>query len=83
MARIEITTRIAAPRERCFDLARSVDVHLRSAAATAERAVAGRTAGLLELHEETTREATHFGLRMRLTSRITAFHRPFRFRERS
>jgi hypothetical protein len=25
MARIETTTRIAAPRERCFDLARSVD----------------------------------------------------------
>jgi ligand-binding SRPBCC domain-containing protein len=81
MARIETTTRIAAPRERCFDLARSVDVHVRSAVGTAERAVAGRTAGLLGPHEETTWEATHFGRRLRLTSRITAFERPVRFRD--
>ena len=81
MARIETTTRIAAPRERCFDLARSVDVHVRSAAGTAERAVAGRTRGLLELHEETTWEAIHLGRRWRLTSRITAFERPERFRD--
>jgi ligand-binding SRPBCC domain-containing protein len=81
MARIERTIRIAAPRERCFDLARSVDVHVASAAETGERAVAGRTSGLLELHEETTWQATHFGLRFHLTIRITAFERPHRFRD--
>ena len=81
MARIETTTRIAAPRERCFDLARSVDVHVRSAAGSAERAVGGRTAGLLGPHQEATWEATHFLLRLRLTSRITVFERPSRFRD--
>jgi ligand-binding SRPBCC domain-containing protein len=81
MARIERTIRIAAPRGRCFDLARSVDVHLASAADTGERAVAGRTSGLLALHEETTWQATHFGLSFRLTSRITAFESPHRFRD--
>jgi len=81
MARIETTTRIAAPRERCFDLARSVDVHVRGAAATGERAVAGKTAGLLGLGDEVTWQATHFGLRLRLASRITRFERPDRFRD--
>lgn len=54
MARIELTTRVAAPRDRCFDLARSVELHVRSTAATGERAVAGRTTGLLELGDEVT-----------------------------
>jgi hypothetical protein len=41
--RIELTTHIAAPREGCVDLARSVELHTRSAAATGEIAVGGRT----------------------------------------
>jgi ligand-binding SRPBCC domain-containing protein len=81
VARIELTTRISAPRERCFDLARSVDVHVRSAAPTGERAVAGRTSGLLGPGEEVTWRARHFGVALTLTSRITAFDAPGHFRD--
>jgi ligand-binding SRPBCC domain-containing protein len=79
--RIELTTHIAAPRERCFDLARSVELHTRSAAATGEVAVGGRTRGLLELGDEVTWRARHLGLRQTLTSRITAYERPAYFRD--
>jgi hypothetical protein len=36
---------------------------------------------LIGLDEELTWEATHFGIRLRLTSRITAYRRPFHFRD--
>jgi ligand-binding SRPBCC domain-containing protein len=81
MARLELVTRIAAPPRRCFDLARSVDVHLQSAARSRERAIAGRTSGLLGLGDEVTWLAHHFGFRLTLTSRITAFDPPGHFRD--
>ncbi|MGI8847734.1 MAG: hypothetical protein ACR2GX_05650 [Candidatus Dormibacteria bacterium] len=62
-------TRIEAPIERCFDLARSVDLHTQSSHVP-ERAVAGKTSGLLELGDEVTWEARHFWKLQRLTSRI-------------
>ena len=76
MHEIRVETLIAAPPDRCFDLARSVVAHLASAAATGERAVAGSTAGLLGLGDEVTWEARHLGVRQRLTSRVTACDRP-------
>ena len=48
---------------------------------TRERAVAGRTSGLIGLNEEVTWEAIHFGIRQRLTSRITKYERPHYFRD--
>ena len=42
----------------------------------------GRTSGLLELGEEVTWQARHFGVTQRLTSRITAFDRPINFQDR-
>jgi ligand-binding SRPBCC domain-containing protein len=78
---VVVTTAIRAPIERCFDLARDVDVHVRSTAGTNERAVGGVTHGLMELGQEVTWEATHFGVRQRLTSRITAYDRPRSFRD--
>jgi|SRR5215470_17017833 len=57
MARIELRFHIAAPPERCFDLARSVELHTRSTSSTGERVIAGRTSGLLELNDEATWEA--------------------------
>jgi ligand-binding SRPBCC domain-containing protein len=44
--------------------------------------VGGRTSGLLELGEEVTWQARHFGVTQRLTSRITAFNRPIYFQDR-
>ena len=81
MPRIELTTDIRAQVERCFDLARSVDVHVRSAAETQERAVGGLTSGLMSLGDEVTWERRHLGVRQRLTTRITAFRRPSHFRD--
>ncbi len=76
---IVLRTRVAAPPSRCFDLARDIDLHQHSTAASRERAVAGVTSGLLGRGDEVTWEATHFGVRQRLTSRITEFDPPNRF----
>jgi ligand-binding SRPBCC domain-containing protein len=81
VARIEIALHVAAPADRCFDLARSVDAHIHSTAATGERAVGGKMAGLLALGDDVTWRARHFGVRQELTSRITAFDRPRHFRD--
>jgi len=81
MATIRVVTEVAAPPELCFDLARSIDLHLVTTGDSDERAVAGVTKGLIGLGEEVTWSARHFGVRQRLTSRITAFERPRRFRD--
>ena len=79
MATIHLETSIRAPVELCFDLARNIDVHTAAATDSGERAVAGVTSGMIGLGEEVTWEATHFGVRQRLTSRIVAFDRPRTF----
>ncbi len=76
MPRIELKTRIHAPREIVFDLIRSIDVHKYSAAQTNEEAIAGVTSGLIELGETVTWRAKHLGVTQTLTSKITAFKRP-------
>ena len=81
MATIRLSTDIAAGPACCFDLARSVEAHLESTGATGERAVAGVTSGLLELGDEVTWRARHFGIVQEFTSRITAFDRPRHFRD--
>jgi ligand-binding SRPBCC domain-containing protein len=78
---IELTTRIAAPPERVFDLSRSIDAHLESAAETQERVVAGVSCGLIGPGEEVVWEALHFGVRQRLSVAITGFERPFWFQD--
>src|SRR5687767_13530286 len=47
VARIELSIYIAAPRQRCFDLARSVEAHMHTTSSSGERAVGGKTSGLL------------------------------------
>jgi hypothetical protein len=47
MTRIVLLTSIAAPIERCFDLARSIDLHMASTNWSGERAIAGVTSGLI------------------------------------
>jgi ligand-binding SRPBCC domain-containing protein len=78
---VEVRTLVAAPMELCFDLARDIDLHTMSAEGTDERAIAGITHGLIGPGEEVTWEATHLGVRQRLTSRITRFDRPRHFRD--
>ena len=79
---IQLTTQIRAPIEWCFDLARDIDLHVTSMKGSGERAVAGVTQGMISLGEEVTWEAIHFGIRQRLTSRITVFDRPRHFQDR-
>lgn len=81
MPQIRLETFIRAPIERCFDLSRSIDMHTISTAGTNEKAIAGRTHGLIELNETVTWQATHFCIRQKLTSKITAFEKPFYFRD--
>jgi ligand-binding SRPBCC domain-containing protein len=79
MPLIILNTRIHAPIEVCFDLARSIDLHQESMKHTGEQAVAGITEGLIELGESVTWKARHFGIVMKLTSRITKLHFPDMF----
>ena len=81
MPTIDLSRRVAAPIERCFDLARSIELHTHSTAATGEQAIAGVTRGLIGLGESVTWRARHFGVWQTLTSRITAFDRPHHFRD--
>lgn len=61
MPTIHLTTFIAAPAERVFDLSRSIDVHKKSMAHTNEQAVAGTVSGLIEQNETVTWKAKHLG----------------------
>jgi hypothetical protein len=78
MIRLEETTLINAPIERCFDLSRSVEVHLLANVHCGEQAMAlgGVTSGLVELSQEVTWRAKHFGIWQTLTSRTTAINSP-------
>lgn len=78
---IELTTVIHAPIERCFDLARSIDLHKLSTGDTEEEAIAGVTSGLIGEGQQVTWKAKHFGVTQRLTSKITLFEYPYHFRD--
>ena len=81
MAIIKLETIIKADIQCCFDLSRSIDLHKIAAVKTAEKAIDGRTAGLINLGEFIKWEAVHFGIKHKLTSRITEFKQPFHFRD--
>ena len=70
---------VFAPQQRCFDLARSVEMHVLSAKPIGGKAVAGRTAGLSERHDRTTWSARFFGVRFTLSTEITEFDAPHHF----
>ena len=79
MTQIELCTHINAPVERCFDLARSIDLHMESTKQTGEKVIAGRASGLIELGETVTWRAKHFGIWQNLTSKVTEFDSPNSF----
>lgn len=79
MPSLKIQTIIKSDIHIVFDLARSIDLHKISTQHTNEKAIAGRTSGLIELGEWVTWRARHFGMYQRLTSKITAFEKPFYF----
>ncbi|QVY63450.1 SRPBCC family protein [Cytobacillus gottheilii] len=70
---------IKAPVEVCFDLARNVDIHTQTTSKTRERAVSGVTEGFLEQGDTVTWEAIHFGIKQRLTAKVTVMEKPHKF----
>jgi len=78
---IAIETLIRASLQRSFDAARDLDLHVRSLAHTNERAIAGRTSGLIEAGEEVTWRGRHFGIDQHFTSKITGFDAPNYFQD--
>ena len=81
MPRIELVIEVRVSPERCFDLSRDLDLHRHSLAHTNERAVAGRTTGLIEAGEQVTWRAQHFGVVFEHTALITRFDRPHHFQD--
>lgn len=81
MPQIIIKTRIRSRIEICFDLSTSIDLHSTSTAHTNEKAIAGVTSGLVKLNDTVTWRAKHFSITQHLTSKITAYNRPFHFRD--
>lgn len=81
MPEIVLETPVAAPRERVYDLARSVDIHTASMADHGERAVDGVTDGLLSAGDRVTWRARHFGVPLELEATVTAAERPEHFRD--
>ncbi|TSJ44314.1 SRPBCC family protein [Mucilaginibacter corticis] len=79
MPTIELITEINAPAKRCFDLARSIDLHLISTNHTGETAIAGRTSGLIELNETVAWRAKHFFIWQTLTSKVVELKSPHFF----
>lgn len=67
---------IKAPIDYCFDLARNVDIHTQTTSKTKEIAVGGVTKGLLEQGDTVTWEAVHFGIKQRLTAKVTLMQKP-------
>lgn len=71
MPTIHLTTFIAAPAQRVFDLSRHIGLHMQSMAAYKEEAVAGTRMGLIEKDETVTWKARHVGKTRLLRVKIT------------
>jgi ligand-binding SRPBCC domain-containing protein len=76
MPNIHLTTFIAAPVERVFDLSRNIDLHKQSMTKHKEEAVAGTRFGLIEKDETVTWKAKHLFKTRLLRTRITEMIKP-------
>ena len=82
MTTVRREVRVRAPAARCFDLARSVDLHVDSSTAIRARAVGGRTSGLSGAGDETTWSARFLGVRFSMATRVGDFAPPVSFGDR-
>ena len=76
MPKIVLETIIKAPQKLVFDLSRSIDLHIISTDKTNEKAIAGRTEGLIELGETVTWRAKHLGVYQNFTSKVIGCKEP-------
>jgi ligand-binding SRPBCC domain-containing protein len=81
MVSIEQRIQITAPIRRCFDLSRSIEVHLLGTESSREQAVGGVITGLIGPNELVRWRARHFGINQHLTSKITAYDSPNYFQD--
>lgn len=79
MSTIHLTTIINADVHKVFDLARDIDLHQKSTFKTNEKAIAGRTSGLIEKGETVIWRAKHLGFYQTHTSKITEMQKPHQF----
>ena len=73
---IHLTSFIAAPQERVFDLSRSVDLHKTSMSRYEEKIVKGTMTGLMDRNDEVTWKARHLFKERVLSTKITELKRP-------
>ena len=78
---IHLTTFIAAPIERVFDLSRSVDVHQQSMQPYNEVAIGGLRTGLMNEGDVVTWQARHLLKDRRLKVKMTELKRPYFFKD--
>lgn len=76
MTKIKTTTTINSPIEIVFDNCRNIEIHQYSANNTNEKAIAGRTTGLIEIGETVTWKGKHFGFYIQHESIITEMEFP-------
>ena len=73
---IHLTSFIAAPQERVFDLSRSIDLHKSSMKKYDESIIDGKQTGLLDLNESVTWTARHLFKQRVIRVRLTKLQRP-------
>ena len=76
MTRIKVTTTINTPIEIVFNNCRNIDIHQYSASKTNEKAIEGRTSGLINKGETVTWKGKHFGIYLKHQSIITKMDFP-------
>ena len=76
---IHLTTFIAAPVERVFNLSRSIDVHKHSMKAHGEEPIGGLRTGLMNVNDVVTWQAKHLLKERKLKVKMTALQSPFQF----
>lgn len=79
MPKIHLETIINADIQTVFDLSRNIDFHQESTVKTNEKAIAGKTSGLIELGETVTWRAKHLGFYQTLTTKIIEMESPKMF----
>ena len=76
MTQIKTSTTINAPIEIVFNNCRNIDIHQYSASKTNEKAIAGRTSGLINKGETVTWKGKHFGIHLKHQSIISEMEFP-------
>lgn len=79
MTKIHLITKINAPINQVFDLARNIDVHQQSTASSNEKAIDGITSGLINQNETVTWRGKHFGIYLKHKSLISEMEFPTYF----